>query len=363
MIPALVPTSQTDCAEQPETGSALWASVDRLIDRAPRLSDLRSHRIELLALRRRRAFGLPVTEQLLEEERRAAISILTAPVVLERIRAALDGPIVLLKGPEVGARYPDLVLRPFADLDVLVPDAGRAQQRLLAAGLQPIGDPAVYVGIHHLRPLAHPGLPLPVEVHARPKWIAQRRAPETEEILEQAVPCALGVDGVLAPSPLHHTLLLTAHSWAHEPLRRLRDLIDIGAMSRDVDRSRLDEQADSWNISKLWRTTSECLDALLRDSRTPWALRLWARNLPQVRERTVLENHLARWLSDFWALSRRESARALLRTLAREVMPEADETWEAKLTRTGRAFGNALRRRSEHEATLQRDRTRSSGRL
>jgi Uncharacterised nucleotidyltransferase len=342
--------------DQPEIDGALWAAVDRLMDRAPRLSDLRSHRVELLALRRWRSLGLPVPEELLEEERRAAVPILTAPLVLERVRAVLDGPVLLLKGHEVAARYPDPVMRPFADVDLLVPDAGLAHRSLVAAGFRPVGDPAVYIDIHHLRPLALRGLPLPVEIHFRPKWIAHRCAPSAEDLLEQAVPAAVGVDGVLAPCPRHHTLLLAAHSWAHEPLRRLRDLVDIAALSQGVDRAELQLQAEAWDIARLWRTTAAAVDALILDSSLPWALRIWARNLPKVRERTVLENHLERWLSNSWALSGRESAGLLVRTLAREVKPESGETWQEKLARTGRALANALRRRSEHEATLERDR-------
>jgi Uncharacterised nucleotidyltransferase len=348
--------------EDRDRADPLWGAVDRLIDRAPRLSDLRSHRLELLALRRWRILGLPVPEELLDEERRSALHTLTAPLVLERVRAALDGPMLLLKGPEVAARYPDPVERPFADLDVLVPDAAAAHRSLLAVGFRPIGDPALYVNIHHLRPLAWGGLPLPVEIHARPKWIAHRCAPSTEELLEDATTAVLGVDGVLAPSHLHHALLLAAHSWAHEPLRRLRDLVDIAAVSQGIDRAVLELQAEEWNIPKLWRTTANALDALISGGRTPVALRIWARNLAKVRERTVLENHLERWLSNSWALSGRESARLVVRTVAREVKPEAGETWHEKLMRTGRALGNASRRRSEHEATIGRDRPNARAR-
>jgi hypothetical protein len=330
----------------------LWEAVDALVERAPLPADVAAHRLELLELRLRRDRGLLVPESLLELERAAAVTLLTAPLVLERLRASLEGPILLLKGPEVAARYPDLVLRSFADLDVLVPDAARAQRALISTGFEPVGDPAVYVGIHHLRPLAHRGLPLPVEIHARPKWIARRRPPSLEELLAEATPAAVGIEGILAPSPAHHALLLAAHSWAHEPLRRLRDLIDIAAMIQGLDRRELDALAHAWGIARLWGTTVECLEALLYGGRPPWALRLWAQNMRKARERTVLENHLARWLSDFWALSPRESLGALAETLGREVRPVPGETWGAKLSRAVQAIGNAPRRRSEHDEQL-----------
>jgi hypothetical protein len=270
------------------------------------------------------------------------------------VRDVCNGPILVIKGPEVAARYPAPELRPFKDLDLLVPRPEEAQEALLAAGFQPIGDPALYVDIHHLRPLALRGFPISVEIHSQPKWLEQRRPPATAELLASAVPSTTGVDGVLAPDPVHHALLLAAHSWAHEPLRRLRDLVDAAAMVQGLDRNEVGRVARAWEIGRLWETTAATLDALFFGERTPWALRVWARNLLKVRERTVLENHLERVLSNFWALSGRESAAALGPLVAEELRPAADETWGEKLARSGQAVRNALRRRSEHDAALER---------
>jgi hypothetical protein len=332
----------------------LWAGVDRVVDRAPELSDLASHRVESLAARRFRALGRPVPAQFRAQERGAAISSLVAPRLLARVRDVCNGPILVIKGPEVAARYPAPELRPFKDLDLLVPRPEEAQEALLAAGFQPIGDPALYVDIHHLRPLALRGFPISVEIHSQPKWLEQRRPPATAELLASAVPSTTGVDGVLAPDPVHHALLLAAHSWAHEPLRRLRDLVDAAAMVQGLDRNEVGRVARAWEIGRLWETTAATLDALFFGERTPWALRVWARNLLKVRERTVLENHLERVLSNFWALSGRESAAALGPLVAEELRPAADETWGEKLARSGQAVRNALRRRSEHDAALER---------
>src|SRR5262249_55050568 len=93
---------------------------------------------------------------------------------------------------------------------------------------------------------------------------------------------------------------------------------------------------------------------LFADGSKPVSLRTWARNLAQVRERTVLEHHLQRWLSDFWVLPTAQAARKLPRTLVREVGPEPEETWATKLGRTRRALRNATRRSSEHQAELAR---------
>lgn len=78
----------------------LWVGVDRLIDRAPGLVDLQSHRVEPLAARRLRAQGRPVPPDLVAEERAAAVSMLVAPLLLERVREACGGPLLLFKGPD-----------------------------------------------------------------------------------------------------------------------------------------------------------------------------------------------------------------------------------------------------------------------
>lgn len=339
---------------QADVDLLLWAGVDRVIDRAPELSDLTSHRVESLAARRFRALGQPVPAEFRAQERGAAISSLVAPRLLARVREACDGPILVIKGPEVAARYPDPALRPFKDLDLLVPRPEEAQEALLAVGFEPIGDPALYVDIHHLRPLALRGLPISVEIHSQPKWLEQRRPPSTAELFASAVPSTTGVEGVFAPDPVHHALLVAAHSWAHEPLRRLRDLVDVAAMIQGLDRVEVGRVARAWQVGRLWETTTATLDALFFGERVPWALRVWARNLLKVRERTVLENHLERVLSNYWALSARESTAALAPLVAEEVRPKEGETWGEKLARSSQAVRDALRRRSEHDAALER---------
>ena len=118
---------------------------------------------------------------------------LAAIHLLQRVRAGDDGRIVLMKGLEVGAHYPDSALRPFRDLDLLVDDADLAQQELIEAGFEPTGDERLYVGIHHLRPLRWPGLPLVIEIHDRPKWLDWQAPPPTAELLNAAVPSRAGL--------------------------------------------------------------------------------------------------------------------------------------------------------------------------
>lgn len=334
----------------------LWRSVDRLVDRAPSLADLESHKLELFAARRWRALGRPVPKKLVELERLAAVRALAAPALLERVTSAYGGEIIPLKGVEIASHYPDPVLRSFGDLDLLVEDAESAQESLVAAGFAEIGDPAAYFDIHHLRPLRWPGVPLDVEIHSRPKWIdGVGRAPSAQELFSVAVPLGERLRSLPAA---HHALLLAAHSWTHEPFRRIRDLVDVVLMADVAGRGEVATLAEEWGIDRLWRATIRAADAVLLGADRPWEVRLWAQNLERARERTVFENHLQRWFSDFSILPVGAAAARMPKTLARELRPRDAEGWRTKLARTAHAVRNASRRRSEHHDELDRLRRR-----
>ena len=190
--------------------TALWRAVDALVDRAPSVADLQSHQLELFAVRRWRALGRDIPAELLERERRAAIGALSAPLLLDRVLGAYAGELVLLKGPEIAARYPEPALRSFGDVDLLAADAPEAQAALLSAGFEEVGDPEAYRDIHHLRPLRSPGLPLVAEIHSRPKWPdGIQPPPPTRELLAAGVSTG---DGPKSLPPSHHALLLAGHS-------------------------------------------------------------------------------------------------------------------------------------------------------
>jgi hypothetical protein len=327
----------------------LWLGVRRLVDRAPSLADLRAHRLHLLALDRYRATGRPIPEELHEAGRQASIAVLAAPLLLHHIRSLVDGPLMLLKGPEVAARYPDRWQRPFGDLDLLAPDPITAQRALLAAGFTLVGDERIYRGIHHLRPVHYPSFPLIVEIHARPKWIATGLGPPVEELFEAAVPSAVGVDGLLAPSPAHHALLLAAHSWSHEPLGQLLGVVDVAALRLEAAEGEVEKVARRWGVERLWRLTDAAVGSVLLGERASWPLRVWARNLSAVRHRTVLETHLQRWLAGFSVLPFGAACGAALRAIGVDLRPAPGEPWRTKLRRMRRAVANAFVRRSEHE--------------
>jgi hypothetical protein len=337
--------------------ASLWANVARLIERAPRESDLRFHGVELLAARRDRALGRTPALHTIAAERTAAATSLIAPLVIQRALAAVDGPVVLMKGPEVAQHYENPLTRPYRDIDLLVEDADEAWHAMVGAGFEPTGDPALYIGIHHLRPLVLPGLPLVVEVHHQPKWL-DGAPPPTAELLRTAVPSATGIPGLLTLEPARHAVVLAVHAWAHVPLSRLGRLIDVAAVAQGVDRSALHAVASAWNVERMWSTTARTIDALFGGGRRPFSARLWTRHLWHVRERTVIERHLQRWLAPFSELPPRQAVRSALGNVGEELGRPAGETRRQMISRSARAIAHAFKRQSDHDRIMESMRTK-----
>ena len=335
-----------------ERTQRIWAGLDALLARADE-SALVFHRLEPLAARRLRLLGSPVPEELVESERLGAAFSLAGTAHLARARRAVEGPLLLVKGPELGSRYPDPALRIARDLDLVVPDPGSAQEALLAAGYFESGDPELYARAPHLRPLAWPGLPMVLEVHRRPNWPPRLDAPSAAELLAGAVPSATGVDGLLAPAPERHVLVIAVHAWMHGPLARARDLLDVALLAGEADPEETERVARAWRIEKLWRTTQALADSLFLGAPPPRPLRSWAKNLTEVRERTVVEQHVGRWRGWFDAFPTSLAIRASLDEVGADLSPEPGETWGTKLTRSRRAVRNAFVRKSAHDRDLR----------
>lgn len=335
----------------------IWSSVDRLLDVTDDLRRLRAHRLELLAARRWRALGRPIPAGLLAEERTATARLLAARAALARVCAVYDGPLALYKGLAVAAFYPDPATRPFGDIDLLVPDALAVHQALLAAGCEEVGDPDLFIDIHHLRPVMWPQLEIPIEIHDRPKWPDDLPAPSAAEIFAVAREEPWGeVDGVPTLPNRYHAVLLAAHAWAHEPLRMALDVIEVALVADGIDRAELQQTADGLGLGRIWRTTIGVADNLLAATApSSWPLRLWAPHLQAVRERSVVESHLEHWLSSFWALPPSQAFRRLATVLGRELRPAWDESWHGKLRRTLGALRRARVARSRHEELLGDD--------
>jgi hypothetical protein len=344
-LPAGGPLLAPDDAE-------LWRSVDALIDAAPTLDHLKWHRLLLVAADRWRAQGRKLEADVEHAERLNELRLAAAPFVLARIREAYGGRFALIKGYEVAVRFPNPVTRPFADIDLLAEDAVEAHTALRAAGFIEIGDPELYLHIHHLRPLALPGLTVPVEIHREPKWPNGLHPPPTAELLDRAVPSATGIDGIEALAPADHALVLAAHSWAHLPLRRLLELVDIALLSREAAATEMEMRARACGFDRVWRTTKGSVDSLFYGAPQLAAQKLWARHLAGVRERTVFESHVERWLSPFWALPTRAALPVAARAVGTDLSPAAGENWSDKLNRIWKALCNASSAKTVHEQEL-----------
>jgi hypothetical protein len=320
----------------------MWEHIDSLLaDSASPLEVLRVHRVELLEARRRRAAGLPLEPDSIADETRVAVNEMAVPGLLARVRAAYDGRFVQIKGPEVALDYGAPGLRSFGDIDLLADDAPAAQAALIAAGFQEVFEPEIYAGIHHLRPLWWPGLPLVIELHTAVNWPAAIPGPSTAELLAAAVPGRLGVPGIETLPPEHHALVLAAHAWQHQPLGRLGNFIDVAVVLRRADEAQIARLARAWGCTRMWRTTRRAVRALTGEGHSA-ALSLWARHVRQVRERTVFEWHLKDVLAPLWGYPRRRVPGALLSELRR-----------MEWSRSGPALRNAGRPRSEHNELME----------
>lgn len=276
---------------------SIWSTVDRLVDQATDEAGLVDHGLDLWAAFRWHATGRDVPSDFLLHERAAAMATLALPSQLAWIREVLEGPVILLKGPEVAARYPDPMLRPFGDLDLLVPDPDDAQRRLIAAGCVEASEAEP----QHRPGLQCPGWLLQIEVHERPNAPRWTTIP-VDDLFARAVPSALPAEGFLTVHPAHHAVLLAIHSWHHEPLRRVLDLVDIAAMSEGQDPEELRAIAEEWGVGRVWNMT-QCAIEAVRSGEPPRARvgRRLGAHLWMLRQPTWLEVRIARLVAVFWA--------------------------------------------------------------
>jgi hypothetical protein len=312
--------------QNPESRApAIWTFVDRLLQGLePEAAS--AHGVAPLLAERLRRRGEHVPPAFLQEERAAKIANLIAPSVLGRARDAYDGPMLVLKGPEVSALYPGRA-RMFADLDILVADALAARKSLLASGFEPAERlERVSPSFYHVNPVELPGVPLQIELHKTVKWPSGLLPPPNEALFEAAVPASLGVQGLLAPAPAHHALLLAAHAWAERPLEKYRDLIDVAVMADGIDSRVLEQTAVEWRWGRFWQTTRATVEWLIEDAPRPTAVRLWARHLAAFREPTVAEVQVRRWLSPFWALPPASALREIAYELKKSAATKRSES-------------------------------------
>ena len=204
--------------------------------------------------------------------------------ILQRVRDVAPGRLLIFKGPEIAARYPEPYHRAYSDLDVLAERPADVHRALREAGWDAAHAGGHFDCTHQFPPLVDAGTALPIEVHRRLAWPAWVRAPRPEALLERAVPSRLDIDGLETLDPVDHTLQLCAHSWLHRPFRTLRDLLDVELLRRECDARELDRRAREWGLEKLWRLTVRASDYLFHGiGRCPFGLALLGRHVLAVR--------------------------------------------------------------------------------
>lgn len=331
----------------------IWPRVNELVDRAETVTALHAHRLHLYAAWHWRTLGRPVPEELVELERGAALQRLAAPALLRHVRNAYDGPMLLLKGAEVAARYPKPELRPSLDLDLLVPDAKAAQKALVAGGFaeREAFHPDDH---HHLPGLEWPGALMRVEVHSTPSWPTWLTPPSTDELFEAAASESVLGHGVFALPPAHHALIVTAHMWREIPLSRLGQLIDVRVLAQEADPGEIDRLASNWGLRRLWTTTDGTARRVLDGEREQGrGGRSRAKRLETVSEATVLEAKIAELAAPFRGLPPGKAFVAAAREFLSELLPQPDETWRGKITRTAGALWQSSRARSARDRELE----------
>lgn len=329
-----------------------WSHVERLARATDDIDVLGAHRLHLIAARLWRREGREVPQLLQDWERLMLLTWGGVGPTVRAAREAYDGRMVLMKGPEVAARYPVSTDRPFADVDLLVDDAVEAQRALLAAGFVEVGEPELYRDIHHLRPVALPSIMLAVELHSVPKWPSVLSPAPVLELLEGAIPSTLAIEGVAALRPEHHAICLAAHAWAHEPLARVGDLLDVALVTGEADLSMAMADARRWGMHRIYDTMLGTVAGTIESRRPTFPQLTWARHLDRPRHRTVAGTHLTKWLSPFSAEPFPAATRSATAALVEDVKPAAGETWPDKAARGVRALANARRARPDHELLL-----------
>jgi hypothetical protein len=285
----------------------IWSGVACTIDAHPDVARLRAHGLAPLAAAHWRDTGHSLT-QAVDMDRVTATALgLQAERLLREVTSFADQPVLLLKGPEVAARYPELGLRDLTDVDILVADTDAMERSFSNAGWLEYTGPGElrwYDELHHAHPFVLPGSSLPIEPHRRPNWPIWGRAPGFPELHDAAVESAVAIDGLLAPKVEHHALLVLAHSWADVPFERFSQLIDFALLVEECDADELTKCARRWQLSRLLSVGLDAIDSLLLGRRSDaLTVRWFAPHLRALATPTRARAQFDRYASGFFVTS------------------------------------------------------------
>lgn len=275
----------------------LWTALDRIIDAAPDAASLRIHGLGPIAAWRLRERGEPVPADIERLAHGAAYASVTAAPLLQKVIDILQEPVLVLKGPEVARLYPERTLRTYGDLDLLVADLPRTEQKLIDAGFAELMPNRKIDGHHHDSPLGLGNLALMIELHRSPGWLSWLTPPSDAELLRTAIPSVTGVGGALALPLEQQALFLASHAWRHNPYNSIIHLIDIELIRQQTDPVAVLALARRWGIEHVWLHLCAMIDWFIyQEGATPGTVhRWWSRHLRDTREQTLMEFYLASW--------------------------------------------------------------------
>jgi hypothetical protein len=207
----------------------------------------------------------PTTLQDLEDDAVRARR-LRSMLDLELSRIANSAPAntataIVLKGPAVARHWPQPSIRPYVDIDLLVPEGdlevwGEALEGLGYAGPTAGDARAARLGHHHL---VYTRGGLPVELHWRLFTAREAAALDHAALSEHAAPDA-DLGGLLAASLPAQLVILGVHLAHHRPATRklvwLLDFILLGTPDAIASARRL---ADVWRVR--WALEAALADA------------------------------------------------------------------------------------------------------
>ncbi len=315
-------TDRTPC---PGLSNRKHLLLDAVADRAIALGcdrdRLRTHGINLVVVDRLERTQRTVEPHLLADWVDAVRVERDTERVLAAVRAAVTGPILLVKGAATSAAYPRRGLRSWGDVDIVVPDARRAVCELHAAGFW-TGDDSGPSDGRHEPPMRLGAIPLPVEVHSNvgvPRWA---EPPPRDLLFEQSVPSGLSVPGLLVPDPVLHAVLVCAHSWAHLPFRSLRDLLDQEMLLTGADyEDRAASLANRFGLERTWQVDRRLAAAVFDAQQLMPLERALSAPLRTLRERSPVESLAALLTGPLYADSALASARAYIAGARSAVRP------------------------------------------
>ena len=156
---------------------------------------------------------------------------------LARVLGALSRakvPALVVKGAAVGAYYPDPTLRPYGDIDIMVPKAqlGAAEQALNALGYRCFASRDWWLDrFHHLPPMAGEGGGLLVELHWRLDFEEKKGRLPTEDLWARSVPWTVRDQPGLRLDVVDAVMYVCRHAVvqhrAHGAFRPLCDLVQL----------------------------------------------------------------------------------------------------------------------------------------